>query len=43
MYALMCMQRFHWTPSVYADMNEYEKAFVAAALDKIIESEKRGK
>jgi len=34
------MQRFHWTPSVYADMDEYERAFVIAAVDKIIEGEK---
>jgi hypothetical protein len=35
------MQRFHWTPSEYASMDEYEKAFVVAALDKIIEAEHR--
>lgn len=34
------MKYFHWTPSVYAQMDEYEKAFVAAAVEKIRESER---
>jgi len=34
------MKHFHWTPSVFAELDEYEKAFVVAAVDKITELEK---
>jgi hypothetical protein len=31
------MKYFHWKPSVIADMDENERAFVVAAIDKILE------
>jgi len=35
------MQRFHWPPSVFAEMDEYEKAFVIAAVDRIMKEAKK--
>lgn len=40
-YAYYCMHKFHWLPSVYANLSMEEKAFVIAAIDIKLENDKK--
>ncbi len=38
MYAVL---NFHWKPAEFAALNQHEKAFVIASIDKRVEAEKK--
>ena len=40
-YAHYCLQKFHWLPSFFAELDRNEKAFVIASIDLRVEEEKR--
>lgn len=40
-YAYFCLQKYHWAPSVIADMDVREKAIVFAMIDRRVEQEKK--
>ncbi len=40
-YAYYCLHKFNMPPSVFMEFDDYEKAFIIAAIDKKIESEKK--
>jgi len=35
------LQKFHWLPSFFAELDRNEKAFVIASIDLRVEEEKR--
>lgn len=39
-YAHFCLQKFHWAPSYFLDLDEYEKAFVIASIQVKQKSDK---
>lgn len=40
-YAYYCLHKFHWLPSKFNDLDDNEKAFVIAAIQKRQEKEKK--
>ena len=40
-YAHYCLQKFHWLPSFFSELDRNEKAFVIASIDLRVEEEKR--
>lgn len=43
MYAYYCLHKFHWTPSVFSNLSEREKAIIMAMIDERLEDEKKQK
>ncbi len=40
-YAYYALHKFHWLPSVFLELDPYERAFVIAAIDVRVENEKK--
>jgi len=40
-YAHYCLHKFHWLPSFYCGLDENEKAFIIASIDKKIAEDRK--